>query len=538
LYDVVVQAKVDYREGMSREYNDLLISDSENRVVPYWIESYTDESAVIWMKIPELTANEVSDFKIAYDSALVNEYDPEDVFNVVSKDVNDIDVRQHDNTRMLVKMIPTEGKNKLYMQGDESAYQFSLAARPSGNVSIELARMKDKELPMPLYLEGNMTSGEAFFFDYKRNDKDYTTQHAIRNDKGSNIISDKFIDDSFSDLESVNVEKPENIDFVAVFPSIDIEPIVSGELFSSIPSIPLREKEIFERKESANYINKQMMGCDCVASQGTQSFNINAIQNAEDDVAFYSYNVPNGASANTGLEMNDAVVLFLYENTLTGEISLFIIIDAVGGGNGGNGSIDFFCLSSSATLDFSDDPGEISGIFPTVTANWRWANCCTDGALIGNVGCNSTFDFSPNFPAGISQMKWASGTLANPTFTVFNSSTDPVRITCGDAQPECCPNANIINLTDATCPTSNEGAVDLVTDPVGAPYTFMWSNGATTEDISNLLPGTYTVTITDVNNCTQIIDKEIEVTEQPTITCPTDLTIQMKTSLVILMNVI
>ena len=40
------------------------------------------------------------------------------------------------------------------------------------------------------------------------------------------------------------------------------------------------------------------------------------------------------------------------------------------------------------------------------------------------------------------------------------------------------------------------------TGTVVAPYAFAWSNGATTEDLSNVGPGTYTVVITDGNGCT------------------------------------
>jgi hypothetical protein len=36
-----------------------------------------------------------------------------------------------------------------------------------------------------------------------------------------------------------------------------------------------------------------------------------------------------------------------------------------------------------------------------------------------------------------------------------------------------------------------------------APYTYTWSNGASTQTIQNLAPGTYSVTVTDANNCTE-----------------------------------
>lgn len=56
--------------------------------------------------------------------------------------------------------------------------------------------------------------------------------------------------------------------------------------------------------------------------------------------------------------------------------------------------------------------------------------------------------------------------------------------------------------TDETCTTCNDGTV--VVTPAGgtSPYTYLWSNGSTTDSISNLAPGTYTVVVTDANGCT------------------------------------
>lgn len=50
----------------------------------------------------------------------------------------------------------------------------------------------------------------------------------------------------------------------------------------------------------------------------------------------------------------------------------------------------------------------------------------------------------------------------------------------------------------------NNGAINLSVTGGIPPYTFSWSNGATTEDIDSLISGSYIVTITDDDNCTEI----------------------------------
>ncbi|MEK0421831.1 MAG: hypothetical protein RLZZ161_1682 [Bacteroidota bacterium] len=45
------------------------------------------------------------------------------------------------------------------------------------------------------------------------------------------------------------------------------------------------------------------------------------------------------------------------------------------------------------------------------------------------------------------------------------------------------------------------GSVDITVTGGVPPYRFFWSNNATTEDVTELLPGNYTVTVTDANLC-------------------------------------
>jgi gliding motility-associated-like protein len=52
------------------------------------------------------------------------------------------------------------------------------------------------------------------------------------------------------------------------------------------------------------------------------------------------------------------------------------------------------------------------------------------------------------------------------------------------------------------CNGGNTGSINLIPAGGTAPYTFAWSNGAITEDLSNLVAGTYSVTVTDANGST------------------------------------
>ncbi|MFZ4633075.1 MAG: gliding motility-associated C-terminal domain-containing protein [Saprospiraceae bacterium] len=69
-------------------------------------------------------------------------------------------------------------------------------------------------------------------------------------------------------------------------------------------------------------------------------------------------------------------------------------------------------------------------------------------------------------------------------------------------------------VTDAICGQSN-GAINLSVSNGNSPYTFLWSNMATTEDLTGLLPGTYTVTVTDEDGCTEALNVVVNDDDMP-----------------------
>lgn len=70
-------------------------------------------------------------------------------------------------------------------------------------------------------------------------------------------------------------------------------------------------------------------------------------------------------------------------------------------------------------------------------------------------------------------------------------------------------------IDNANCFGLNDGAVDATVTGGTAPYTYSWSNGATTEDITAVLAGNYVLTVTDFNGCTKVASFDISEPAAP-----------------------
>jgi hypothetical protein len=68
----------------------------------------------------------------------------------------------------------------------------------------------------------------------------------------------------------------------------------------------------------------------------------------------------------------------------------------------------------------------------------------------------------------------------------------------------CCNLQLAAHTTSVTCPGGTDGAIDLTASNTSGPVSYLWSDGSTSEDLSSLHPGTYSVSVTDANGCTEM----------------------------------
>lgn len=99
----------------------------------------------------------------------------------------------------------------------------------------------------------------------------------------------------------------------------------------------------------------------------------------------------------------------------------------------------------------------------------------------------------------------------NVTVTDVNGCQKTKTITISQSNPM---NVSLTPM-QISCFGGNDGTIQTTITGGNSPFTYQWSNNATTQNLTNLQIGTYTVTVTDATNCT--------TTQNVTITQPTPL---------------
>jgi PKD repeat protein len=122
-------------------------------------------------------------------------------------------------------------------------------------------------------------------------------------------------------------------------------------------------------------------------------------------------------------------------------------------------------------------------------------------------GGKTPYSYSWTFGDGV-----GTSTLASPSYTYAAPGTYTVTLTVAGSDGSVdshsygvtvyAPPVTSETHIDVACFGGASGSIDLMVSSGTAPYSYLWSNGATTQDVSGLVAGTYSVTVTDANGCT------------------------------------
>jgi gliding motility-associated-like protein len=121
----------------------------------------------------------------------------------------------------------------------------------------------------------------------------------------------------------------------------------------------------------------------------------------------------------------------------------------------------------------------------------------------GSVGTYK-YTWSTTDGSGIADGQADQNTLTAGTYYLVVSDTNNCSISTDTTLTQPQPLGVTLVPTHITCvtPGFSNGSIALTVTGGVSPYSYSWSNGATTEDISGLTEGWYVVTVTDMNGCT------------------------------------
>lgn len=169
--------------------------------------------------------------------------------------------------------------------------------------------------------------------------------------------------------------------------------------------------------------------------------------------------------------------------------------------------------TSSATFTVPDQPNE-----PMATLSATGTTCdLSNGSVTLNVSGGVTpYTFIWSNSATTQNLTNISAGNYSVTVTGANGCTDVADVTVSNTNPPITVNANI--QPNTTCNGNFNGSIDVSVAPAGT-YTYLWSNALTTQDLSNLAPGTYSLTVTGQGSCSTTADFTVpDQPNEPTIT--------------------
>lgn len=196
-------------------------------------------------------------------------------------------------------------------------------------------------------------------------------------------------------------------------------------------------------------------------------------------------------------------------------------------GKGGNYRplvLQYTALTGTSTVSAEQFEDALTGSLPsgiTLYTARRWVLSQTGGS---SFEFNLTLFGSGFVPNGDPVILKKDGTIddfnasfTSPNFYTANGFTGFGEFALGS---RCvAPVINTPSITNATCNGDTDGSINITLTGGSAPFTYLWSNSATTQNISGLAAGTYSVTVTATGGCF-VVSNDFEITEPDAVLPP------------------
>lgn len=184
-------------------------------------------------------------------------------------------------------------------------------------------------------------------------------------------------------------------------------------------------------------------------------------------------------------------------NIVSGSDTQTPVVDAVGTYDLVVSNADNGCTSTATT-----NVNQSAGVAANVAAqtNVLCFGSANGSATAAGLGGDGTYSYSWSTGATTAE---ASNLVAGVyVVSVTDGENCTATATVSIAQPEVL--AAVVTATAQSMNGVNDGTATATPNGGTAGYTYLWSNDATTQTITDLAPGTYTVSVSDANGCTTV----------------------------------
>jgi hypothetical protein len=248
----------------------------------------------------------------------------------------------------------------------------------------------------------------------------------------------------------------------------------------------------------------------------------------------------NGVAGTYTVKITDATGCFVsmvYALRLNNTLALKYVVSPTSCADDGSGAIDLTVTGGTAPYTYlwqdgittEDRTGVKSGLYKvtvtdgsgcssainisvfkktfTVTSEVIQPKCAGD---LGSITVTPVDGVSPY------TYSWTNGDTGNSqtgigagTYSVIITDATGCSVTMVFVMPALLAISTSSEVSNMQCGSEGAFAIDLSVTGGQSPYTYVWSSGATTQDVSGLQSGTYSVKITDANGCS--VTKEVVV---------------------------